>query len=166
MTKPTQVPVNLASLPLAEAMTRARLAGRKILGDKEALSSFRDDLSSRWVDTNLPISCGQSDDEFLAFSEQCTKEFEAGLDEAVSDARNAATARPNPFEGEDAATGAGLIIRALKWMSGKLEVDANREDIDDYQTLIELGLNALESEVETARRAFSEFRSVDGGNHA
>jgi hypothetical protein len=78
-----------------------------------------------------------------------------------NDAKNRVdvTDAPNAFDGEMAASHARLIIRALQWLSENISVDTSREDIDDYQMLVELGLGAIERDVETAERALMARRS-------
>jgi hypothetical protein len=151
--------VNVASLPLVEALERARHGGRSILGNEDAVSEVYIDLWRKWGDANMPNACGQSDDEFSDLMDKCMSEFEAGLDETVRTVRDAVPSTPDPSEGEMSASHARLIIRALQWLSENISVDTSREDIDDYQMLVELGLGAIERDVETAERALMARRS-------
>ncbi|MFM0031172.1 hypothetical protein PQR70_33650 [Paraburkholderia madseniana] len=68
-----------------------------------------------------------------------------------------------PRDGEIASGNALLIVRALQWLHNNVHVDTAREDIDDYQTLVELGLSAIERDVETAERALMAYR-LDRGD--
>ena len=80
-------PVNLASLPKDDALALARAGGRAIFSDDDAVSHVYSGLMSHWIGINLPKAVGQSDDEFGDLVEQVEKEFNAGVDEAVSAAR-------------------------------------------------------------------------------
>jgi hypothetical protein len=80
-------PVNLASLPKDDALALARVGGRAIFGDDDAVSHVYTDLMSHWIGINLPQAVDQSDDEFGDLVEQIEKEFNSGVVEAVSAAR-------------------------------------------------------------------------------
>lgn len=157
--------VNLAALPKNQALLRARAAGRAIFGDQGAVSEVYNDLMSHWIGRNLPKAVGQSDDEFGDLVSEISDEFEAGVDEAIKDARVQGCAIPNPFEGEMAADDALKIIRALNWLRDNAKVDTAPEDIADYQTLVHVGLAALEREVETARHALFACREQGEVHH-
>ena len=151
--------VNLAGLPKSVALMRARAGGRAIFGDEEAVSKAYEELMRHWFDKNMPRAVGQSDDEFDDLADEVGKEFEAGVDEAIKTARDYSYAIPNPFEGEAAADDALKVIRALNWLRNNTTVDTAPEDIAIYQTLVRVGLAALEREVAMARHALSACRS-------
>jgi hypothetical protein len=70
----------------------------------------------------------------------------------------------NDHDGEMAADRAILIVRAMQWLQANVHVDLNRDDVDDFETLIEIGLDALGDELETVRQALSVCRqSTEGG---
>jgi hypothetical protein len=73
----------------------------------------------------------------------------------MADANKSDTAVLSVREGGMAAGKALLIINALTWLqeNDNIGVDAAREDMDGYQTLMEIGLEAIKREVETAQRA-------------
>ena len=56
--------VNLAALPKDEALVLARVGGRTIFGDADAVSKVYEGLMTYWTNTNMPVAVGQSDDEF------------------------------------------------------------------------------------------------------
>jgi hypothetical protein len=60
-----------------------------------------------------------------------------------------------------AADKALFIVRALQWLQTKVVFDTNREDIDDFLTLNEIGLEALEKELEMTRQALSVCRIAE-----
>lgn len=76
-----KTPVNLASLPRKEALKRARIAGRQILGDGDALQPVADTIWIEWLNANAPIAVGQSDDEFGELIDAMGNEFFAGMAE-------------------------------------------------------------------------------------
>jgi hypothetical protein len=151
--------INLAALPEREALTRARASGRAIFSDEAAVSAVYHGLLRHWTDKNIPNAAGQSDDEFDNLLSKVEGEFEAGVDEAIKAARAESLSTPNLYEGEMATGDALLIVRALQWLHNSVHVDTAREDIDSYQTLVELSLGALGKELETAQRALSACRA-------
>jgi len=79
--------VNLASLPKDEALLRARAAGSSIFGDEGAISAVYTDMLKHWIDANMPCAVGQTDEEFGELLLEVEKEFEAGVDKAIEQAR-------------------------------------------------------------------------------
>lgn len=79
-----QPAVNLASLPREEAMQRARVAGREILGDIHAIQGVSDTLWLNWINVNAPVAIGQTDAEFGELIEAMGEEFSQGLSEGVA----------------------------------------------------------------------------------
>lgn len=73
---------------------------------------------------------------------------------------------PNPFERQMAASGASSIVRAMMWIHNNALVDTAREDIDDYKTLMEIGLEAIQVRLDTAERALSAAQRAQEANHA
>ncbi|WNC88821.1 hypothetical protein RI103_14050 [Paraburkholderia sp. FT54] len=80
-------PVNLASLPKDEALVLSRVDGRAIFGDVDAVTHVYSELMSHWLSKRMPRAVGQSDEEFGDLVEEVEKEFNAGVDEAVSAVR-------------------------------------------------------------------------------
>ncbi|VVD29963.1 ubiquitin carboxyl-terminal hydrolase [Paraburkholderia dioscoreae] len=78
-----QQPVNLASLPLDEALQRAYVAGEKILIDSDAIAAVSQDLWTNWMNANVPNACGQSEDEYGALLNLMMNHFFHGLTEGV-----------------------------------------------------------------------------------
>ncbi|WP_155257356.1 MULTISPECIES: hypothetical protein [Burkholderia] len=76
-----KTPVNLASLPRKEALKCARIAGRQILGDGDALQPVADTIWIEWLNANAPIAVGQSDNEFGELIDAMGNEFFAGMAE-------------------------------------------------------------------------------------
>lgn len=76
-------PVNLASLPLDEALMRAYVAGEKILIDSDAIAAVSQELWTNWMNANVPNACEQSEDEFGALVNSMMDHFFAGLAEGV-----------------------------------------------------------------------------------
>ncbi len=84
--RPEQIentPVNLASLPLVEALERAHDAGRKILIDSDAIAAVSQDLWTNWMNANVPNACGQSEEEFGCLVNSAMDAFFQGLAEGV-----------------------------------------------------------------------------------
>lgn len=86
-----QQPINLASLPLEEAIERARVAGREILADSDAISAVFLNLWTDWMNANVPQSCGQSEEEFGDLVNSMMNEFEVGMNEFIRAAANVRT---------------------------------------------------------------------------
>jgi len=78
-------PVNIAGLSLTDALTRARRGGRAIFTNEDAVSPVFNDLWLSWSNANMPK--GLPDDEFNELAEKCMEEFQAGVDEAMQQAR-------------------------------------------------------------------------------
>jgi hypothetical protein len=78
-------PVNIAGLSLTEALTRARRGGRAIFTNEDAVAPVFNDLWLSWSNANMPK--GLPDDEFSELAEKCIEEFQAGVDEAIQQAR-------------------------------------------------------------------------------
>lgn len=76
-------PVNLASVPREEAIKRARIAGREILGNAEAIQAIADTLWMNWININAPVAVGQTDDQFGALVDDLSTEFFDGMSEGV-----------------------------------------------------------------------------------
>jgi hypothetical protein len=83
MTSRKSGPVNLASLPREEAIKCARVAGREIFGDAEAVQIIADTLWMNWININAPVAIGQTDDEFGELVDTMGNEFFDGLAEGV-----------------------------------------------------------------------------------
>ncbi|PRY07044.1 hypothetical protein [Paraburkholderia sp. BL25I1N1] len=75
--------VNLASLPREDALERARVAGREILGHENALQAVSDALWMNWINVNMPVAVGQTDDEFGELVDAMGDQFFDGLAESV-----------------------------------------------------------------------------------
>jgi hypothetical protein len=145
---------NLASLPRHEALAAARNAGRAVLADSKAVSSVCLTLWTEWMQANIPRACGQSDDEFGQLLSDMMEEFDVGLDEFIESA-SSRHAPPAPIDGEHAASGALLLLEALKWVNAEAQDDAG---IEAMQTILDLALPELGMRIETARRAVSACR--------
>lgn len=71
--------LNLASLPREEALRRARIAGRAFLEDSEALREGFREIGEEWLNANMPIADGQTDDEFGELGDALEAEFTRAL---------------------------------------------------------------------------------------
>lgn len=153
--------VNLAALPMHEALARARVGGRGIFSDEDAVSAAYPDLLRHWTDKNMPNAVGQSDDEFNDLVSKVSDEFNAGIDEAIKAAQAESWLIPNPFEGEASAERATLIVRALQWLHDNTFVDTSPDDIEDYRTLIEIGLGVIAKESRICVRHPARLATLD-----
>ncbi|MFL9987225.1 hypothetical protein [Paraburkholderia sediminicola] len=106
--------VNLASLPKDDALALARAGGRGIFGDINAVTHVYSELMSHWIGGNLPKAVGQSDDEFGELVCQIEKEFNAGVDEAVSAARADGKARKVVERIDDLVTDQSVLAFKLQ----------------------------------------------------
>ncbi|NPT36226.1 hypothetical protein [Paraburkholderia xenovorans] len=111
-------------------------------------------LWTDWINANMPVACGQSDDEFGALVDAMMEEFNIGMDESIESA-SISSVPPTPINGEHAATGALLLIDAVAWASRAAECHA---DMEPLQTLLDVVLPELKDRVELARRAVSACR--------
>ncbi|CAB3782160.1 hypothetical protein [Paraburkholderia fynbosensis] len=75
--------INIASLPREEAIECARDAGREILADSAAVQAVADTLWMNWVNVNVPVAVGQTDDEFGELVDVMGNKFFEGLTEGV-----------------------------------------------------------------------------------
>ncbi|MFM0724822.1 hypothetical protein PQQ53_14155 [Paraburkholderia strydomiana] len=75
--------INLAALPREDAIERARVAGREILADDAAVQAVADTLWMNWVNANVPVAVGQTDDEFGELVDVMGNKFFEGLNEGV-----------------------------------------------------------------------------------
>lgn len=77
-------PVNLLTLPTADATDQAREAGRRVLADPDALRVIWPELAAHFATKHAPWAPdGVSDDEFDTLSRNLLNEFRAGLQEAI-----------------------------------------------------------------------------------
>lgn len=157
--RPEQIentPVNLASLPLVEALERAHDAGRKILIDSDAIAAVSQDLWTNWMNANVPIACGQSEDEYGALINSMMNHFFHGLAEGVKRfAEDARTIERVEIDLCDHSRRAFKIYNVLAFMSeaigddkqGELPVRCTvvdlRQDVEKLATdLMDLAWNA------------------------
>lgn len=87
MDKPFQTPINLASLQKKEALQHARIAGQSFLDDSEALQPFIGEMAMKWVDANMPIADGQTDDQFSELGDALEAEFSRALSAGLQKSR-------------------------------------------------------------------------------
>src|SRR5262249_37589921 len=114
--------INIASLPRAEALARARSGGRWILGDRNVMLLAMFDLYRRWADANMPKACGQSDDEFSELQDQCMEQWEEGIEEAIE-----LVGAPVSDEAKETA---GQLSALLMLMSAEFDGVRNLPDQD------------------------------------
>lgn len=75
--------LNLATLPLEQAVKAAREAGRLALRDPETFEPFWYDILRIGVAKLIPSSAGLPDDEFDAVVSAVSKAFGEGFNEAL-----------------------------------------------------------------------------------
>ncbi|MGG1948998.1 hypothetical protein AB1286_30030 [Trinickia sp. NRRL B-1857] len=133
--------INLASLPKDEALQHARAGGRSIFGDEGAVSSVYTDLLRHWIDANMPCAVGQTDEEFDEIMLEMEKEFEAGVDDAIKQARSdiqpAAALKRASVMLIDESTAAWRIFNVLAFMAEAIP-DDDRDGLPVKCTLINL----------------------------
>ncbi|PRX32231.1 hypothetical protein B0G75_104252 [Paraburkholderia sp. BL18I3N2] len=119
-----QQPINLSSLPREEAIERARVAGRQILADNDAVSTVAMDLWTGWMNANVPNACGQSEEEFGELVNSMMSDFLKGLTDGVK--RFAADAHTLNRVGEFLSMESALawkIRNVLAFMEAALDDD-------------------------------------------
>lgn len=78
-------PVNLATLPLDDAMLIARAGGVSFLSESNVVNEIRNDISMAWLSKHMPWACDDmTDEEFDARMAALHSAFHDGLDEAIS----------------------------------------------------------------------------------
>lgn len=121
-------PVNLASLPLDEALQRAYVAGEKILIDKDAIAAVSQDLWTNWMIANVPNACGQSDDEYGDLVNSMMNHFFHGLTEGVKRfAEDARTMERVERDLGDHSRWAWKVYNVLAFMSEAIDDDRQGE---------------------------------------
>ncbi|ASW00158.1 hypothetical protein [Paraburkholderia aromaticivorans] len=123
-----QQPINLASLPLDEALQRAYVAGEKILIDTDAIAAVSQDLWTNWMNANVPNACGQSEDEYGALLNLMMTHFFHGLTEGVKRiAEDARTMERVERDLSDHSRWAWKVYNVLAFMSEAIDDDRQGE---------------------------------------
>lgn len=82
-----QTPINLASLPREDAIRFARMAGGAFLEDSEALREAFREIGEEWLNVNMPIADGQTDEEFSELGDALEAEFARALSAGLQKSR-------------------------------------------------------------------------------
>lgn len=78
-------PINLVTLPRVDAINKAREIGRRVLADPSVFQVIWPELAGHFGIYNVPWAPdGMDDDEFREVVRVLTREFRAGLQEAIS----------------------------------------------------------------------------------
>ena len=77
--------VNLATIPLDQALAIARAGGKGFLEEDDIVRQVRNDISTAWLNKHMPHACpDMSDDDFDVRMVALHKAFQQGMDQLVS----------------------------------------------------------------------------------